>query len=228
MDYIKHNKETYENAYCNGWGNKYVDSNWVSIFNRRVKPHIFQNQSVKVLDFGCSLGANSIFFRDLGYDVYGIDISSTAIKSCIERNNFSETHFKVANLFDDENLLPKLFSMKFDIIFASEVLYYFNDTDIKRLMDIFCENMKENGFFLANMITYEHPYYKDYKLKSEKRFVDVSNCSTITENLFVNILNDSNDMKELFGVFECKEIVTSVMNYENEKVENLYFIGKKR
>ena len=37
-----------------------------------------------MLDFGCSYGANSVVFKNLQCEVYGIDISPKIIDKCIE------------------------------------------------------------------------------------------------------------------------------------------------
>ncbi|MEG1742479.1 MAG: methyltransferase domain-containing protein, partial [Acetivibrio sp.] len=77
--YIKENKKTYDEAYENGWGNSYPDSMWVSLYHSKIKKLLNQEKKpIRVLDFGCSLGANTRFFADLGFEVYGIDISEEA------------------------------------------------------------------------------------------------------------------------------------------------------
>lgn len=231
MDYLEKNYRSYEESYANGWGNRYTDTEWVTIFQRCVKKNI-KLQNVKVLDFGCSLGANSRYFRDLGYDVYGIDISDTAIKKCIEINNFSSKKFKVANLLENDCNLNTLFfddnMEKFDVIFASEVLYYFNDTDIKNVLEKFDSCLSENGFFLASMVTWNHPYYRSYKKDNESRsFANISNCSNIEESLYVNVMNNKDDVKELFLQFECYDIITSWMDIDGG-LERIFYIGKKK
>lgn len=42
------------------------------------------NEETKILDLGCGVGKNAIYLEQLDANVYGIDISSTAIKRCKE------------------------------------------------------------------------------------------------------------------------------------------------
>ena len=50
---------------------------------------IYQNKekkrNIKILELGCGTGNNVIFFSEIGFDVYGIDMSKTAIDYCKKR-----------------------------------------------------------------------------------------------------------------------------------------------
>lgn len=65
-NYLENNTETYEHVYKEGWGNTYTDTLWVSIFHRVAKKYLKQKENIKVLDFGCGIGANPRFFGNLG------------------------------------------------------------------------------------------------------------------------------------------------------------------
>lgn len=226
MDYIKYNAEVYERAYDAGWGNQYPDTIWISIFHRVIKK-IVNKDNVKILDFGCSLGANTSFFRDIGYDVYGIDISQSAIEKCVSTYKFDPSHFNTLDLLNCDQSLESIFNTKFDIIFASDVMYYFNDDDIRKLTKIFSEGLTEKGLFVANMITYVHPWYKAYKTENKRKFVDIQNNNTISEDLYANIMNDVDDLRDLFGEFECIRATKSVIELE-DTMERLDYIGMKK
>ncbi len=69
------------------FGNKYPSSYLVSLFHSRIKPILLKSKNnlreINVLDFGCSIGANSKVYQDLGINTYGIDVSERAIERLI-------------------------------------------------------------------------------------------------------------------------------------------------
>lgn len=125
-----------------------------------------------------------------------------AIEKCIKKG-FDKDKFKTIDVLKENDFkLQDVFGTKFDIIFASEVLYYFNDDDMRKVLKIFNDAMSNNGIIMASMITYNHPYYRKYKINEKRRFVNVKDNNSIKEPLFVNILNGKEDIKELFDLFE--------------------------
>lgn len=38
MDYLDYNHKVYEKEYESGWGNKYADTKWITIFYRCISP----------------------------------------------------------------------------------------------------------------------------------------------------------------------------------------------
>ena len=84
-------------------------------------------KGMKILDIGCGNGRNLIYFMRNGYDVYGVDNSTTFIKNCkflTKQLNpkLSEDNFRVESLdkllFDDAT---------FDAIISSAVLHFAED-----------------------------------------------------------------------------------------------------
>lgn len=70
----------------------------------------------KLLDIGCGNGNLSIVLGSLGYNVKGIDVDDTSVKTANERNTFPNVSFEVAD--------ANKFSMndEFDLIVCTEVL----------------------------------------------------------------------------------------------------------
>ena len=73
---------------------------WESIYSKyknyrnnypydEVVTFIYQNRknkkNMKILELGCGTGNNIIFFSEIGFEVYGIDMSKTAIEYCKKR-----------------------------------------------------------------------------------------------------------------------------------------------
>lgn len=224
MDYINENKKSYDKLYEKGWGNRYPDSHLISFWHNYIK-HLLPRSDgqVKVLDFGCSLGANTRFFHEQGCDVYGIDISEIAVRKCVELNGFPQDHFKALDLLGRSDSLEAIFHTRFDLIIASEVLYYFSPDDIKKLRDIFHDGLVENGVIYANWVTYNHHVYKKYKGMTGKQIV-VEATGSADEKMYDYIIEDKAELQNIFSNFTAKYIKRTVIELDEEN-ESLHYIG---
>ncbi|MCI7107491.1 MAG: class I SAM-dependent methyltransferase [Agathobacter sp.] len=207
------------------FGNKYPSSYLVSLYYRIIKnylPKIEGNRKYRALDFGCSFGANAMMLRDAGLEVYGVDISPDAIKYCIKNGKFDVEHFVSVNLLTEK--WP--FSKKMDLIIASEVLYYFSDKDLKKLLDLFKTHMVSKGLLYANMPSFNHPLYREYSRKkaTSEGLLRIQKSQTADRELFVRVLSDKTEMKEIFSQFDEIGIFHTVEEFESE-TEEFHFIG---
>ncbi|MFC1931504.1 class I SAM-dependent methyltransferase [Chloroflexota bacterium] len=75
-----------------------------------------QSDRLKILELGCGIGAISFPLSSLGYQVVGVDIDSSSISECNNRNSFPNARYLVA---DAETADLK---EKFDVVIASEIL----------------------------------------------------------------------------------------------------------
>lgn len=74
-----------------------------------------KGKDLKALDFGCGKGIHSVYFENLGWMPFGVDISELAIKTCKER--LCEENFVV---IEPAASIKDTFDTKFDIIFANQ------------------------------------------------------------------------------------------------------------
>jgi len=88
----------------------------------------FLDSPKKILDIGCGVGSLSLYLASKGHRVYGIEISSNAIKSCLEsakklglENN---ARFKI---MDFPSKIP---NEKFDFILLIEVIEHLKNDDL--------------------------------------------------------------------------------------------------
>lgn len=207
------------------FGNKYPSSYLVSLYYRIIKkylPKTEENRPYRVLDFGCSFGANSMIFKDDGLEVYGVDISSDAIKHCIENGKFDADHFVSSNLLTEK--WP--FSEKMDLIIALQVLQYFSNKDLKKLLNILQEHMVLNGVFLADIPSFNHPFYREYQGKKadEDGLLRIKKSGKADKELYVRVLSDKSEMRQIFPQFKEVATLHMVEEFESE-VEEFYFIG---
>jgi len=119
-----------------------------------------------VLDIGCGQG---FITNDLpGKNVYGVDISETAIKYA--RKNNKKVIYSVGSIFE----IDKLFEIKFDLIIITGVLYpqYIGNSSslIYLLID---KILKQNGILISVHINEwyfsQFPYLKTNHLYYEYR-----------------------------------------------------------
>lgn len=227
-------KETKENGKAwarvyekTDFGNRYPTDGLVSLYYHFIKEHLEGlSHPIKVLDFACSHGANAKFFSELGFEVYGIDISEKAISYCVQEQGFDREKFVACDVLGENLSLSELFG-KFDLIVASECLYYFSKTDFYRLLGKFCKCMKEGAVLYANMHTWNHQLYREYRnvKQNEEGLVEIKSSGTAGVPLWVKIVEDKDEMRDLFGCFEEIATVHSVLELESE-IETLHFIGK--
>lgn len=210
------------------FGNRYPTDGLVSLYYHFIKPELpNQAQPAKVLDFGCSHGANALFFSEQGFDVYGIDISKDAIDYCVQKQGFEKRRFMACNILEDSLSVRELYGT-FDLIIASECLYYFSQADFDKLLLKFYECMKEDAVIYANMHTWNHPLYRNYQGIgcNKEGLVEIPASGTADLPLRVRIVENKQAMRQLFRGFRETAIVRSLLELESE-VETLHYIGKK-
>ncbi len=225
----KRNSRAWSEVYrTTAFGNAYPSDGLVSIYHHFIKKELGGSaHPPKVLDFACSHGANAKFFESLGFDAYGIDISKEAIDYCIQEQGFDPEKFAACDILSGEQSLKEMFGT-FDLVIASECLYYFSERDLNRLLQEFKSCMKEGAVFYANMHTWNHQLYRNYEHagKNAEGLTEISESGTAGLPLGVRIVRDKEEMRQLFGTFQEIATVRSVLELESEN-ETLHFIGKK-
>ena len=200
----KNNSKAWEKVYeSTNFGNQYPTDGLVSLYHHFMKERLSNlPHPIKVLDFACSHGANAKFFRDLGFEVYGIDISEEAIAYCVKEQGFEAEKFIACNVLQKDLSLKELFG-KFDLIIASECLYYFSDQDLQRLIKKFYDCMNKGAVIYTNMHTWNHQLYRDYKdiKPNNEGLIEVKASGKADLPLWVKIVEDKREMRNLFGSF---------------------------
>lgn len=225
----KNNSKVWEQVYeTTNFGNRYPTDGLVSLYHHFIKDKLSNlPYPIKVLDFACSHGANAKFFSESGFDVYGIDISSEAITYCVEQQGFSREKFLACDILNDNLSLEEIFG-KFDLVIASECLYYFSDADRERILGKFYACMNEGAVIYANMHTWNHQLYRNYQnmAPNDEGLVEVKASGTANLPLWVRIVEDKEEVRKLFECFEEIATVRSMLELESQN-ETLHFIGRK-
>lgn len=222
IDYIKQNEKVYNKKFSEGWGSHYPDSNLITLYHKYIKGRMSEGNILRVLDFGCGRGTNLEFFDDMGFEVYGIDISSEAIEICKSNKRFHSAHFMEEDIVNNKTI-SEIFQEKFDVIIATVSLAYLKRADIKNVIAQFYEVLTSEGIVLASFFE-EQPAYNQEKDENGMVYTTISNLDI---NHYTFILKDKAELRNLFHQY--KEIVVgeTKMIFTDFEIGNTYYIGEK-
>lgn len=114
-------------------------------------------KGMNVLDVGCGSGRSTRFLRDLGYNVIGIDVSESMIKTAKEQDEVSDYRLIVS-----ENEEWPLENEKFDLIMFSFVMLELSSHEkIKEILMKAKSFLSESGVLVISS-TSENAYKHDW------------------------------------------------------------------
>lgn len=121
---------------------------WYRILHEKVLKTIQQiyqgNKEIKILDAGCGTGGMMQFLIQNGYNnIEGFDYSEDAVAFCLERK------LNVKQI-DITQLLSEYSENTYDIIINNDVLYQFENDDIKKIMTSLLTKLKIGGHLITN------------------------------------------------------------------------------
>lgn len=127
------------------WG-KYdydTDVNFLNIIFRR-------HNCKRVLDIGCGTGNHSIRFSKIGYEMTGVDISSSMLKIAKEKDKEKKIKFLQGDMRKIEKVIPK--EQKFDAAICLGKVFsnLTNDQDARIFLRKINRLLKKNGVFVFN------------------------------------------------------------------------------
>lgn len=99
-------------------------------------------QKSRVLEIGCGLGVDAIFFASKGHDVLATDLSEVAIASLQKKRKTRIARFQVLDIsdpidFEDES---------FDLVYSRLALHYFTDAVTKQMFGELHRILRPNGY----------------------------------------------------------------------------------
>ena len=176
-----------------------------------------KRKNIKILELGVGQGANVWFLLREGFDVYGIDISPTAIRKMQDR--LIKEGFKLYDFYDrfkvsDIRNIPFKNCM-FDIVIDVATTWYVSYSDHKKVYDEVHRVLKNGGLFFTFHILKNSWGY------DEKNLVDKDTVADVKEGPLANqgiiYFAEYDDLIELLknsGFEICsKEIL--IRSYEN-------------
>lgn len=133
---------------ASGWGNDDIEETlriMIDFVDNALDLAKIQNDA-KFLELGCGAANLSMHYAKKGFDIYGIDISKTAIEWAKEK--FDSENIK-GNFFHG-NVVDLLFDEDFfDVIIDAHCLHCIIDDDRKIFLNKINQVLKKNGIFVV-------------------------------------------------------------------------------
>ncbi len=99
--------------------------------------------SLDILDLGCGVGRDSLFFSKKGHKVTAVDLSDIVIKENKIRLKSYDIDFMIFDMQDDFSF----FNQKFDLIYSYLALHYFNHETTQKIVNNVHRTLSSNGLF---------------------------------------------------------------------------------
>jgi SAM-dependent methyltransferase len=126
----------------------------------------------RVLDYGCASGSAVLFYKEKGFDAYGVDISRDNIGACRRRMPDIADHFAVIDAMPKEKDL--YFGGEFDLILAIDSLYYYTDELLHLRLQTLRRQLKPGGIIYATMLGSGSTAYTDHSTRLENGMYKVN------------------------------------------------------
>lgn len=228
-EYLERNHTYWQRGY-KGYPDENVESFIFRPYGRIIQKYFesVENESKKMLDFGCGAGAPAMFYRSKGFDVYGVDISEINIQHCKQRIPDIADHFHVVDSMPDAH--KEFWGGNYDLIIAVQSLYYFSNQHLKIALQSLYDQMKAGGIIYATMIGKKCWCYAHSEAwKDGLRKFKVSNERAKIDYHYVNFIEDKEDLLKKFDLFEKLHIGFHAERYREDEGEDFHytFVGKK-
>lgn len=123
--------------------------------------------NAKILELGCGLGNDTIFFAQNGYFVLATDFSDEAIKQNQQRYSNPNLNFKIMDISKTFPLNRK----EFDVVYARLSLHYFSDLVTRKVFKEIYRILKPSGLLCFMCKSTNDPLYGKGKKIEEYMFI---------------------------------------------------------
>ena len=184
-------------------------------FIKRLKSFNKEKKKPKLLELGCGPGANTNFLLKEGFDVYGIDLSKTAIS--LVRNKVKK-NFKKNFIIGDFSKLPWK-SLHFDGVVDNFSIYANYKEKIEQTYDEVYRVLKKNGFFFSKVWGVKTLGFSNGKKIEKNTLINIKKgpCKKMGISHFFTY----NELKRLNSKYK-KNIVDKNCYTEKAKAKNYY------
>lgn len=182
-------RKNYEDFYRS---TKYGDFEY--IYNRFIK----RLKGDKLLDLGCGVARDIIYFKSKGYDIEGLDGSSELVKIARRRSGQKVYHMNYRDMD---------FFERFDGVWSMAGLVHQDKKSIKEIVDLVYRSLKTNGILYLSFkygdfqgyidgryFSYIDEYDLDFIVNSEKfRILDLFYTNDNRSIVWMNIILEKVD-----------------------------------
>jgi 2-polyprenyl-3-methyl-5-hydroxy-6-metoxy-1,4-benzoquinol methylase len=213
------------------WQKSYYAPNVESYIFRFYGYYLKKKKINRILDFGCGQGAATNFFNQKKIETLGVDISKVDINKAKKKYKKYKNNFIHVDSIED---LSRKIDKKFDVIIAGQSLYYLNNNDLKRVLNILYNSLKKNGVIFASMISSKSTLFKNSRKISNQvgngiREVKADNKRKYQKH-FINFTKGYSDLLKKFKIFKKLYVgYYSICFDKNNDLNHHYtFIGCKK
>lgn len=138
-------------------------------------PRLRERGVRRILDLGCGAGRHLIYLAEQGFDVYGTDISTSALHAARER--LRQAGVTVPLLYSDMAALP-FADDSFDALISLHVIHHGTAEDIRVVMGEIYRVLRAGGLALLNFLSTRSYSYGDGTEIAPNTFITESGTDT--------------------------------------------------
>jgi SAM-dependent methyltransferase len=178
---------------------------------------LFRKENInKILIPGFGYGRNALLFIQNGFDVTGIEISSSAIKLARENGIKCDIHHGSVNNVPFDNL-------QYEGIFCYALIHLLNKNERSKFLKGCFDQLKPNGLMVFTLATTENGLFGKGKLLSRNRY-------ELSKGLRAYFYDSNAIEKEFsgYGIIECRNIIEPVKFMEGNETIILKYVACRK
>jgi phosphoethanolamine N-methyltransferase len=190
------------------YGSGFISTGGEKLISSIASDHLDLKPGTRVLDVGCGLGGNMLFFANKGCFVHGIDISGIMVSIASERylkypaETQQRISVQVGDVFDS-NFIPN----SFDVICCRDFLMHFSESDKEILLSKFHRWLAPGGSVLIT--DYVKGPASDNASIEFKEYVEQRQYQLLTDAEYVKLFENLNFKASLVDKFSLRESTQS-------------------
>lgn len=218
--YLQDNQRYWERGYTA----PNVDSSLFRFYGRILKHDFPHLRGSRLVDFGCGQGASVNFLHQVGFDVIGVDSSSTDIEA--GRILFPHVANRLELCDIDPNKVPYYgYSENVAVVTAVQSLYYLNDEHFDACIRKIASAMVPGGVFYATMMGTRCAEFYDNSVDAGGglRKVEFANDRVQVSDYYMSFIEDEAHLKRKFHLFRPLHIGYYAARFRNDEGDGFHY-----